>query len=173
MLLQFLIITSGNYNFFNLLTIFLCLSLVDDRHLYGSNTKPSKTSTIEKLITGVSIALMIYWTGIYFAIELGKEVPVDSKTSKFMNAVLISRNNPKTIFLDFSFQEFEAFLKNAVPISIAIGAISFGTTALSSLYQLVFKSKSSLLTYIVNVIKFVPYFIAAVFLFGISLVRVS
>lgn len=34
--LQVLIIATGNYNFFNLLTVVLCLSLVDDRFLgYG------------------------------------------------------------------------------------------------------------------------------------------
>lgn len=33
-LLQVLIILSGNYNFFNLLTLALCLSLLDDQHVY-------------------------------------------------------------------------------------------------------------------------------------------
>lgn len=33
-LLQVLIILSGNYNFFNLLTLTLCLSLLDDRHVH-------------------------------------------------------------------------------------------------------------------------------------------
>lgn len=33
-LLQVLIILSGNYNFFNLLTLTLCLSLLDDQHVY-------------------------------------------------------------------------------------------------------------------------------------------
>uniref|UniRef100_A0A6Q2Y343 Lipase maturation factor n=1 Tax=Esox lucius TaxID=8010 RepID=A0A6Q2Y343_ESOLU len=33
-LLQVLIILSGNYNFFNLLTLTLCLSLLDDQHIY-------------------------------------------------------------------------------------------------------------------------------------------
>lgn len=33
MFLQVLIILSGNYNFFNLLTMVLCLSLLDDQHV--------------------------------------------------------------------------------------------------------------------------------------------
>ncbi|XP_041693522.2 lipase maturation factor 2a isoform X2 [Coregonus clupeaformis] len=33
-LLQVLIILSGNYNFFNLLTLTMCLSLLDDQHIY-------------------------------------------------------------------------------------------------------------------------------------------
>lgn len=32
-LLQVLIILSGNYNFFNMLTLVLCLSLLDDEHI--------------------------------------------------------------------------------------------------------------------------------------------
>lgn len=32
-LLQVLIILSGNYNFFNLLTLVLCVSLLDDQHV--------------------------------------------------------------------------------------------------------------------------------------------
>lgn len=33
LLLQVMIVLSGNYNFFNLLTMTLCLSLMDDVHL--------------------------------------------------------------------------------------------------------------------------------------------
>lgn len=33
MLLQIMIILTGNYNFFNLVTLTLCLSLMDDVHL--------------------------------------------------------------------------------------------------------------------------------------------
>jgi len=34
-LLMLLILLTGNYNFFNIVTIFLCLSLVDDEWLSG------------------------------------------------------------------------------------------------------------------------------------------
>lgn len=43
MLLQVFIILSGNYNFFNLLTVTLCLSLLDDRHVYFWLRKAYKT----------------------------------------------------------------------------------------------------------------------------------
>lgn len=47
MLLQVLIILTGNYNFFNLLTIVLCLSLVDDNFIRFCLGKPtfSRSST--------------------------------------------------------------------------------------------------------------------------------
>jgi len=45
-----LILLTGNYNFFNILTIFLCLSLVDDDWLLGwSACKASQTGIITSL----------------------------------------------------------------------------------------------------------------------------
>lgn len=40
-----LIVLSGNYNFFNLLTLTLCLSLLDDQHVYFWLRKGDKIST--------------------------------------------------------------------------------------------------------------------------------
>uniref|UniRef100_A0A8C5BXL2 Lipase maturation factor n=1 Tax=Gadus morhua TaxID=8049 RepID=A0A8C5BXL2_GADMO len=44
LLLQVLIILSGNYNFFNLLTLALCLSLLDDQHVNFWLRKPQTTN---------------------------------------------------------------------------------------------------------------------------------
>lgn len=48
-LLQVLIITTGNYNFFNLLTLVLTTALLDDKHLAAKsgNSLCKKTSTCE------------------------------------------------------------------------------------------------------------------------------
>lgn len=43
-LLQVLIILTGNYNFFNLLTLTLCLSLLDDQHVRFWLRKADKIS---------------------------------------------------------------------------------------------------------------------------------
>lgn len=43
-LLQVLIILTGSYNFFNLLTLTLCLSLLDDQHVNYWLRKAAKTS---------------------------------------------------------------------------------------------------------------------------------
>ncbi|XP_032795513.2 lipase maturation factor 2 isoform X2 [Daphnia magna] len=153
MLLQVMIIASGNYNFFNLLTITFCFSLMDDRHLFGlQNNK--KASAMENTVTGITLGLLIYFTVLWFGIDLGKEVPVHSE-------------------IQFSAKDFERALKLAVATSIAIGAISFFFTACTSLYDLVFRSRSSLFEYILNVIQYVTYFTVACFLFGISLVPYS
>ncbi|XP_057381107.1 lipase maturation factor 2-like isoform X2 [Daphnia carinata] len=152
-LLQVMIIASGNYNFFNLVTITLCFSLMDDRHLFGvQNNK--KAQAMENIVTGITLGLLIYFTVLWFGIDLGKEVPIHSE-------------------IRFSAKEFEAALKLAVPASIAIGATSFFFVACTSLYDLVFRSRSSLFEYILNVIQYVACFTVAVFLFGISLVPYS
>jgi hypothetical protein len=79
-LLQVAIIASGNYNFFNLLTLTFCISLMDDGHLSGSQ-KPIKSSRIESIFTGISVALLIYFTVLWFGIDFGKDVPVHSEIS--------------------------------------------------------------------------------------------
>lgn len=50
-LLQVLIILSGNYNFFNILTITLCLSLLDDQHVNFWLRRPTQKteSSMDKL----------------------------------------------------------------------------------------------------------------------------
>lgn len=73
-------------------------------------------------------------------------------------------------FAGFSLQEFEDALRRAVPASVLIGISSFAFTVVSCLYELVFESKGSFLTYIRNAVQFVFYLTATGFLFGISLV---
>ena len=44
MLLQVLIILTGNYNFFNLLTITLCIPLLDDEVFFGARKRPGQSA---------------------------------------------------------------------------------------------------------------------------------
>lgn len=53
---------------------------MDDRHLFGLK-KDKKPSTIENIVTGVTVGLLIYFTVLWFGIDLGKEVPVHSEIS--------------------------------------------------------------------------------------------
>ncbi len=49
MLLQVLIIATGNYNFFNILTITLCVSLLDD-HFLGYGERLGVCVQLEELV---------------------------------------------------------------------------------------------------------------------------
>jgi hypothetical protein len=57
---------------------------MDDRHLFGSD-KPINSSKIEKIFTGISVGLMIYFTVLWFGIDFGKDVPVYSEISIIQN----------------------------------------------------------------------------------------
>ncbi len=56
LLLEFLIVLTGNYNFFNLLTIVLCLGLLDDRALGASSAGGTRSSPPARW--GVVVAAM-------------------------------------------------------------------------------------------------------------------
>ncbi|KAK6488205.1 lipase maturation factor 2-like [Huso huso] len=115
-LLQVLIILTGNYNFFNLLTIVLSLSLLDDEHVYfflghrKQNKSRSWTQTLIKWGTALaelaSYCLIVYWTVVYFELEINWEKKsISSKTA-------------------FTYHEFNQWLKAVAIPSIWIGVLS-------------------------------------------------
>ncbi|XP_054706514.1 lipase maturation factor 2-like [Uloborus diversus] len=126
---QFLIILTGNFNFFNLLTIVMCLSLVDDDFLLslvGRPTPASKTSGSTALkwtkrilcfaVETVVILAICYGTVKYFSLKILPDWSVDSKIA-------------------FSAAEFRTFLKEIIPISISIGVISLSLNIVIALYR--------------------------------------
>ncbi|CAH2275349.1 lipase maturation factor 2 [Pelobates cultripes] len=88
-LLQVLIILTGNYNFFNLLTIVLCLSLLDDQHL--TSTQQSKKSALKgrsflsyfgTFLELSVFGLLIFLTIKYFDLQINwDKYMVESKTA--------------------------------------------------------------------------------------------
>uniref|UniRef100_A0A8B9HBJ2 Lipase maturation factor n=1 Tax=Astyanax mexicanus TaxID=7994 RepID=A0A8B9HBJ2_ASTMX len=108
-LLQVLIILSGNYNFFNLLTIVLCFSLLDDEHVNFWLCRPSLQTLLSRFCLLVELAvyaLLAYWTFLYFDLK----VDWDKKSV-----------SSKTAFTHF---EFNRFLKLVTVPSIWIGVLS-------------------------------------------------
>ncbi len=76
-----MIIVSGNYNFFNFLTSIFCLSLVDDRHVFGKMSS-AKSSKLENLFVFVFVAVLIYALRLLFGIDFGKGDLVYSEISR-------------------------------------------------------------------------------------------
>uniref|UniRef100_A0A8B9H6Q0 Lipase maturation factor n=1 Tax=Astyanax mexicanus TaxID=7994 RepID=A0A8B9H6Q0_ASTMX len=115
-LLQVLIILSGNYNFFNLLTIVLCFSLLDDEHVnfwLCRRTPREERTSLQTLLSRFCLlvelavyALLAYWTFLYFDLK----VDWDKKSV-----------SSKTAFTHF---EFNRFLKLVTVPSIWIGVLS-------------------------------------------------
>lgn len=121
---QLMIIATGNYNFFNLLTIVLCFSLLDD-HLCGC-WKGNKTSSgdqcswLSNLVTGIGLAVVGYYTVHYFNVGWA---PGDSFWA-----------GPSTK-VAFSYEDFNYFLPKAITVAMWMGSISFVLVALYALYK--------------------------------------
>uniref|UniRef100_A0A672PYU7 Lipase maturation factor n=1 Tax=Sinocyclocheilus grahami TaxID=75366 RepID=A0A672PYU7_SINGR len=126
-LLQVLIILSGNYNFFNILTITLCLSLLDDQHVNFWLRRPTpktESTSLQTLLSGLAVmleigtyALLGYWTVKYFDLQVDWEnKSVSSKTA-------------------FTYFEFNGFLKTVTVPSIWIGVLSLTWEIISSMFK--------------------------------------
>lgn len=124
---QLTIIATGNYNFFNLLTIVLAFSLLDDQLCAcwkGSKQVDAcdKRSMLYNLLVGVSLATISYYTVHYF------NVSWHGTTSLWQG--------PSTKIM-FSYEDFNYFLAKAIPASIWMGSATFVLASLYSLYKAV------------------------------------
>ncbi|XP_051512091.1 lipase maturation factor 2a [Myxocyprinus asiaticus] len=126
-LLQVLIILSGNYNFFNILTITLCLSLLDDQHVNFWLRRPTpktESSSLQTLLSGLIVmlevgayALLAYLTALYFDLQ----VEWDKKSVSSKAA--------------FTFFEFSGFLKAVTMPSIWMGVLSVTWEIITAMFK--------------------------------------
>lgn len=123
-LLQVLIILTGNYNFFNLLTIVLCISLLDDQFL-GYTGKKASSNIVNKIAFAVALGYMGYQTVKQFSLELNGDFTIESKVA-------------------FKENEFDRFLSIVVPWTIWFGAFSLGFEVLTSLVRCYTEIKGTL-----------------------------
>ncbi|XP_026220989.1 lipase maturation factor 2a [Anabas testudineus] len=124
-LLQVLIILSGNYNFFNLLTLVLCLSLLDDQHVNfwlrkadNTNNNDSKLWAWLCYVLELAVwALMIFGTIVCFDLQLD--------TTKF---TISSRTA-------FTYHHFNQFLKTVTIPCIWIGVLSLTWEMVTAMFR--------------------------------------
>lgn len=79
--LQICIIATGNYNFFNFLTICLCISLLDDQFFYKRKSKNDTYRTINYLSTILTILIyggVVYGTYSYFNLKITDKWTIQS-----------------------------------------------------------------------------------------------
>ncbi|XP_034618983.1 lipase maturation factor 2 [Trachemys scripta elegans] len=126
-LLQLLIIITGNYNFFNLLTIVLCFSLLDDEHVGlwlgrgkrrpASAWPPSLLSVLSTLLELTVYGLFIYWTIQDFGLHFNWEKQlIESKTA-------------------FTYHDFIQWLKTVTLPIVGLGLLSLAWEILSAMYR--------------------------------------
>ncbi|XP_008832992.1 lipase maturation factor 2 isoform X2 [Nannospalax galili] len=127
-LLQVLIIITGNYNFFNLLTLVLTTTLLDDHHLSAEpglrHHKKMPTSWSKALLAKLSLlfelavyGLLAYGTMYYFGLEVDwKQHAIHSKTT-------------------FTFYQFSQWLKMVTLPTVWLGAASLAWELLIALWR--------------------------------------
>ncbi|XP_042907628.1 lipase maturation factor 2 [Parasteatoda tepidariorum] len=159
---QILIILTGNFNFFNILTIVMCLSLVDDDFLLslvGRPTPTSKSSSgaalrwTRKILTlaieNIVILCIVYGTIKYFSLKFQPSWTIDSK-------------------IGFSAAEFRNTLSEVMPATVFIGAFALCANILLAVYNSITEPGIFKKLYALIGTAFVS--VAALWLFTISVV---
>ncbi|KAG7332884.1 hypothetical protein KOW79_003019 [Hemibagrus wyckioides] len=126
-LLQVLIILSGNYNFFNMLTIVLCFSLLDDEHVsfwLCRRRQQMERNSLQAVLSWVCVVVEVgvyvllgYWTVLYFDLKVDwDKKSVSSKTA-------------------FTHYDFNSFLKAVTVPSIWIGVLSLTWEIITAMFR--------------------------------------
>ncbi|CAC5380957.1 Lipase maturation factor 2 [Mytilus coruscus] len=153
LLLQILIIVTGNYNFFNLLTIVLCIPLLDDQAFGKKGRKRTRsTGLLSNIFEIVTICYIGYKTWKLFSLQ-----------------VVTSPNFSIKSEIAFSSKEFDHWLEQIVPWTIIIGCVSLGYEVLLSVLRC-FISDSSVVWKVWSAVLCLVFGVVAVAMLCISLV---
>lgn len=154
--LQVHIIATGNYNFFNFLTICLCTSLLDDQFFYKRKSKSTSFNFTKYLSTILCILVyagIFYGTYVYYNLRISDNWTIQSDIA-------------------FTQEQFDHVLSRVIPISIYIGVISLGITVANAIVAslLAVKGlKNKIFTTFITIL----YTVAVCFIFAISIVPYS
>ncbi|XP_063217415.1 lipase maturation factor 2-like [Bacillus rossius redtenbacheri] len=154
-LLQVCIILTGNYNFFNLLTICLCVSLLDDE--YFNIKRPQSVSVRWWKVFSIFVNLVIHAAVIYGTIVLFN--------------IRWSPKNFLDMDISFTKQQFDKALGLAVPAMVYVGLISLTMTVFEAVVQSLVEPKGPAKIFTFLTTAFCTG--AALFIFGISIVPFS
>ncbi|KAM8820188.1 lipase maturation factor 2 [Eudromia elegans] len=126
-LLQVLIILTGNYNFFNALTVVLAVSLLDEEHVGrwlgrgkrrpGGGWPPGPRALLCALLELAAHGLLLYWSAHCFGLELNWEKrQLDSRVA-------------------FTYHEFTQWLQAVTLPLVGLGFLSLAWEILAALYR--------------------------------------
>ncbi|XP_034032495.1 lipase maturation factor 2a [Thalassophryne amazonica] len=123
-LLQVLIILTGNYNFFNLLTLTLCLSLLDDQHIEFWLRKAEKTNDDSRLRLWLCYLLeLVVWSLMIFGTTLCFDLQVDIKIKGVFSTTVIT------------YHQFNQFLKTVTLPCVWIGVLSLTWEVVTAMFR--------------------------------------
>ncbi|XP_072291218.1 lipase maturation factor 2a [Eucyclogobius newberryi] len=124
-LLQVLIILSGNYNFFNLLAIALCVSLLDDQHVYFWIQKSYQTSHKESRLwswLAYSVELIV-WALLVFGTVICFDLQIDTQKKSVASRTA------------FTYHQFNQFLKAVTVPCVWMGVLSLTWEMITAMFR--------------------------------------
>ncbi|XP_070200054.1 lipase maturation factor 2-like isoform X2 [Littorina saxatilis] len=157
--LQILIILTGNYNFFNLLTITLCVPLLDDEVFFGAAKRSGRRQGLgwkllsffsSVLVPGLVLGWVAYYTQKLFNLQLKSDFTISAKIA-------------------FSEKQYLEWLEHVMPWTIRLGAASLALEVLLALVRS-FTESRGIIKKNIAVIQSLFFGALAVAMFGISLV---
>jgi len=178
-MLMFFIILTGNYNFFNYLTMVLSLSLLDDESMDGIISKLTlgllkKQNQQQQYVEGGKMNLETNNPGKTLNKKNHKVLLCSSLISV---AVLfsISRRlfySKGQLILNFTMEDLNLFLEMIIPVMMWVSGLWFLYTVLKLLYKnlMEFSGSLSLWIKLENIIKCLLLISPCVFLFAVSMV---
>nr|CAD7203946.1 unnamed protein product [Timema douglasi] len=158
--LQVCIILTGNYNFFNLLTMVLCVSLLDDEYFRAVPHKKNSSAGSNRRMYYASqfINVLVHFLVLYASVVLFN--------------IRWTPNNTLDLNIAFTKQEFDWALSKALPAVIYVGLSSLTIHILKAVMLSVLEPQTTFAK-LTTVLSTVFYSAAALFIFGISIVPFS
>lgn len=135
LLLQLLIFLTGNYNFFNVLTATLCLSLLDWTPATAEHASPTVATAAESSATTTAKPRMVRRRrcSVTWVVGVGSFVAV--LVASFVALVRVEREPALALRLAFGMRELNALVAVAVPFSVALFVAGFALWASIALFR--------------------------------------
>ncbi|XP_068596022.1 lipase maturation factor 2a [Brachionichthys hirsutus] len=130
-LLQVLIVLTGNYNFFNFLTLALCVSLLDDRHVNFWLREADESNGGGSRAWAWSWA----WSWACYLLELAVWILLIVGTVVCFDLRLDTVNNAVSSRTAFTFHQFNQFLKTVTVPCVWIGVLSLTWEVITSMFR--------------------------------------
>ncbi|XP_068168417.1 lipase maturation factor 2a [Antennarius striatus] len=159
-LLQVLIILTGNYNFFNFLTLALSVSLLDDQHVNFWARKADKINTNTNDFR--------LWSWLCFLLELAVWALLICGTVLCFDLQLDTGKNAISSRTAFTYHQFNQFLKTVTIPCIWIGVLSLTWEMITSMFR--YACVSGFLRRFCGTVQWTVFAAATAAMFTISLV---
>lgn len=160
-LLMAAIILTGNYNFFNLLTVALCFSVIDDNHVryitMAEKRHPTKERTLHRVVSqGGTVAVCLAYA--YF-------------TAKLFGLRLYEKRQPIYSDIEFTEADFMKWTEEAVAVGMWLATVWFVYESFATLYYCL-RSKT-FVQKMWNLLKYAAMLAICIYMFAISMVPLS